>query len=735
MTYHYGSSSSSQRSSTSSSSQRTATGTGQSTPIERAPAPPGFHYMPDGTLMSDEEHARLYSTPSGSTMLNADMGPVEFEPVGTPSLCSLNDFKDAAILHIKPMLEVLNPNQSPSYIQQLLADFVAVQHDHYVTFKCNGWLNQLIGWHQDLIGAIGQAAVQLEAYVAFGEMMYSKCGCTQGPQAKIIVSAEEQEKQIKLKEKLITGFSMDYSDLNSTGETRRFTISGDSGAEFKIEVKDKDTGKYYNFYTKLFQTDYYCLEGEINLTSYSDFVIFPAVTGSDDQYDINIYARPGTKHVVTDNFSRRFKDGTIDINSSANQSDPYLIQKVIYQYADVTLTLSGYSSSSGVTGTFSTQDIAVSRGKNKEEVSFSLTVTSSLTSAYRILRQPLSSDVIAFLSPTLSSVGLALPGEDIYNYTARSSNKVVNGDFSGGATNITMDDNVADIMAIGDRVTGNAVLDAKTGDAAVTVTAIDVGGDVKVFTLSESIAINDDETLNFTQPRYRRWEVDNFADIITEGMVVVPGSGATSILSGTTIAEYEDFTLIDENTPRETKIRTRIYPAVDATKKKPTISKGVITTQEGEIIFNQGQNLAVGGTAIKVGGYGEELIKNVYGYEVVFSDLAVALTKPTTTTTSTISNTTIAVADTEGVINNVSRLSGIGIDPSVQSPLITGGGGTDGSGNWTVDAAQNLESGITLTVENTGRTATITGKILIKKAGNADRTLRIDVDNILSMSA
>ena len=23
-------------------------------------APPGFHYMPDGTLMSDAEHARLY---------------------------------------------------------------------------------------------------------------------------------------------------------------------------------------------------------------------------------------------------------------------------------------------------------------------------------------------------------------------------------------------------------------------------------------------------------------------------------------------------------------------------------------------------------------------------------------------------------------------------------------------------------------------------------------------------
>lgn len=112
------------------------------------------------------------------------------------------------------------------------------------------------------------------------------------------------------------------------------------------------------------------------------------------------------------------------------------------------------------------------------------------------------------------------------------------------------------------------------------------------------------------------------------------------------------------------------------------------------------------------------------------------MTAPTTTTSGAVSNsTTIGVADREGVINNVSRISGIGINPALQDPLITAGGGADGAGNFTADAAQTLESGITLTIQNTGRIATITGNIEITKVGNTDATFRFDVDKLLSTSA
>ena len=70
----------------------------------------------------------------------------------------------------------------------------------------------------------------------------------------------------------------------------------------------------------------------------------------------------------------------------------------------------------------------------------------------------------------------------------------VNGDFSGGATKIIMDTNVANIMSVGDRVTGNAVLDA----GSITVAALNPDGDnTKEFSLSSSTAISDGETLSF----------------------------------------------------------------------------------------------------------------------------------------------------------------------------------------------------------------------------------------------
>ena len=52
-----------------------------------------------------------------------------------------------------------------------------------------------------------------------------------------------------------------------------------------------------------------------------------------------------------------------------------------------------------------------------------------------------------------------------------------------------------------------------------------------------------------------------------------------------------------------------------------------------------------------------------------------------------------------------------------------------------MDAAQTLENGITLTVENTGRIATISGNVEIVKAGVSDATIRFDIEKLLSTSA
>ena len=522
-------------------------------------------------------------------------------------------------------------------------------------------------------------------------------------------------------DKIIQNFNLDLSDLPNTSEKRAFTIVGDNGAEFKLEIKNEDN-YYYNFVTQAFQAGEASLEKSITKDVYSGSILFPAIT-DDDHYDIYLYAKAGTKHSVYQ--EARFGDGSLDLNGSSG-SGSLLLQKIIYQYTALTLTLTGESIGSTVAGTFGTTTISANRGKGVNKTAFSFTTTASATAAYRILRQPTVSDTFAYVQPVVAAAPEKLPGED--EYPAVSDTDTVDGAVTSGVK-VVMDNNVASKMKVGDRITGNAALNAAT----VTVAALNPDDDnVKEFSMSEAIALADGLTLSFSNQKNYQWPVNNINNV-AEGMVLFTG---TNVTASSKVAKYEDTITLFANTEQEEIIIQNEAPALNTKSQKPTIVNGLVTVQPGNIVFDKQQALALAGDTIKVGGYGEALIKSVCGYTVKFSNLAIALTAPTTTTTSAINTSaTLAVADTEGVINNVSRVGGIGISSSVQNPLITSGGGADGAGNWTADAVQTLESGTTLTIENTGRVATITGDIEILKAGTADVTLRFDIDNLLSTSA
>jgi len=529
--------------------------------------------------------------------------------------------------------------------------------------------------------------------------------------------------------KVINSFDLDLSDLPATSERRRFNISGSNGARFKLEVKDNTTGYYYNFVTNAFQVNPSSLQEKIGGDFYTGAITFPAVTGGDDQYDIFLYAVPSSvpeESTIHETYNEvRFGDGSIDINSSTG-SNSLIMQKVIYQYAALTLTLAGYSIGGTVAGTVGTDTISINRGKPKAKTAFSFTTTALTTAAYRILKQPAADDVLAFIEPVVGAAPIDLPGENIY--PAVSNTDTIDGAVSS-SNRIVMDTNVADKMVVGDRVTGTGI----SSSSVVTVTHLNPDSDnAKEAQLSEAVSISDGVTLSFSNRKNFSWPISK-ANLIKEGMIIVP---ATNVTAGTAVGVYEDRVTIFEDTKDERVIIKNTRPAISAVGKKPTIAKGLITAQDGDIVFNKQQVLALAGQTLKIGGYGESEILRVYGWEVKFTDLAIALTPPTTTTSGTVSaSTTIGVADREGVINNVSRIGGIGINPALQNPLITAGGGADGAGNWTTDGAQTLESGITLTVENTGRIATITGNIEIVKAGNASQTLRFDVNRLLSTSA
>ena len=598
-------------------------------------------------------------------------------------------------------------------------------------------------------------------------------------------------------DKIIQNFIIDLSDLPSRSTRRKFTIVGDIKSEFILEIKNEDS-YYYNFTTNSFQVAKAKLEDVLLGKSYSGTITFPAIT-DDDQYDIYLYAKPGTKHA--EYVEARFPDGTLNINSS-NGSNSLMMQKVIYQYTALTLTLTGFSLTGGVAGTFGTQTISVDRSGTLAQTAFSFTTTAGATAAYRVLKQPTYEEVLSFLEPTIGSAPEDIYTENIYpTATAAFTGDDVNGAITSGSvvrmdgsagtnltvgdkittatttgtingaiadgTVVTLDQTCSTIMAVGDQVLGSGAdgsgtilevtvvgtggnanrftvneatsfadgatltFSSKVNRSLTTVTVVATSGADTDFTMSQAIQFRDNAPLTFFKQKNYRWPIDNIKNI-KEGMIVT----GTNVAASSTVSSYIDSTVLYAGTDNETVIPNKYIPALDNNNQKPTVSKGVVTVQPGNIIFNNQQILALAGDTIKIGGYGKSLIRDIFGYNVEITDLELTLTVPTTTTSGVVSNsTTIGVADREGIINSVSRIGGIGINPALQNPLVTGGGGADGAGNWTADAAQTLESGITLTVENTGRIATITGNITITKVGTANATLRFDVDKLLSTSA
>ena len=90
------------------------------------------------------------------------------------------------------------------------------------------------------------------------------------------------------------------------------------------------------------------------------------------------------------------------------------------------------------------------------------------------------------------------------------------------------------------------------------------------------------------------------------------------------------------------------------------------------------------------------------------------------------------LAARDGILNTVSTVSGIGINPNAAAPTVNSGASAAGAGTVVLSAAQTLENGITLTFPGAGKVATITGFIKVIKAGTADATLRFDVEKLLT---
>tara|TARA_R110002110_G_scaffold120271_2_gene295336 strand:- start:525 stop:2144 length:1620 start_codon:yes stop_codon:yes gene_type:complete len=537
--------------------------------------------------------------------------------------------------------------------------------------------------------------------------------------------------------KVINDFKIDLSSMAAAGVVRQFSVIGDNGAIFSLEVKNEDN-KYYNFSTNTFTTTYNRLKNKKLVNGiYKGYINFPAV-GDPDQYDIYLFAESthDTNHATYSEI--RFDDGSIDINSSTG-SNSNLLTKVIYQYDDVVITLSAvapdttHSTTNFSSMSVSTDTITVGRGNTVGKTAFSVAVTATTDKSLQISRQPTIDDLVAYTS-TVFGDAVKIDGEDIWAGTVRSTD-TVNG-ASEASTTVTMDTAVADKMKVGDRVTG-------TGIASTSVvTVASISGTYR-FVASEALTISDGVTLTFTPPYYYRYNVAAASSMhtITSGMVYIDPDHP--LIPRTTVGSYEDTTTYttqiynDDGSIEEVEntVVNVSVPALDPLGYKPTITNGVVTKQLGNITFSSQLINDIDDTNNKYFyAYGSEAIKAIHDTEIKLTDLKVELTGVTTTTTAAVNNsTTIPVAERKGTVVNVSTISGIGIDSSVANPTVASA--TDeGAGNWTASAAQTLESGVTLTVGGTGKVATITGNIEFVNVDDTSFSLYFDVEKFLTAS-
>jgi len=597
--------------------------------------------------------------------------------------------------------------------------------------------------------------------------------------------------------KIIRQFNMDFGDMAADGGSRTFTVVGDAGSIFSLEIKNEDS-YYYNFKTQTFSSTKSKLKQQVigNNGEYSGNIIFPSITDN-DHYDIYLWAESAydTEHAPVNEV--RFGNDTLDINSTVG-SNSNLVQKIIYQYTDTTITIIPWMNTGGGSAvnwlnSYVADTVVIGRGKSVKK-SFSCTVQAPTTKAMQILRQPQEGDffkeiLVEFkrLTPAVADANpYLIQGEDIW---AEAAQRETNNGGTGGQTRLqttlngaieetnrlVLDANVVTgKVQVGDRVTGylQAVSGEKVSCSGGTngpntevtlVTHVNPDDDnVNEIQVDRNLTASEGQTIYFNAPYYKRFRTDasvggagvlglksghKMSEIYKETNPDVaggaPGDTDVGSMPGT-IAPYEDSTTYTVENINEDGSLTEItreninisYPAIDISSIKPTITNGKITAQDGVITFSEPHkfDLAVQGLMGNVHFVDKGLgwAKSIHDTEIRVTNLKVELTKPTTTTTSGVSNsTTVPVADREGTIQNVSTVSGIGIAAGTANPTVASAT-ADGAGSWTLSAAQTLENGITLTVENTSRNATITGDIEIISCGDANFNLILDVPGFMT---
>ena len=135
-------------------------------------------------------------------------------------------------------------------------------------------------------------------------------------------------------QKTIKNFVIKDTDLTINAETRNFTINGDIGSKFIMQVVEKPASssameKYYNFKTKTFETTTagvnvnHFLKRELVNNNYADRILFPANTSNG--YKILLMADPDSPTILSQSLSSS-NVFSKDINDVANTTITFVFK-------------------------------------------------------------------------------------------------------------------------------------------------------------------------------------------------------------------------------------------------------------------------------------------------------------------------------------------------------------------------------------------------------------------------
>jgi hypothetical protein len=558
------------------------------------------------------------------------------------------------------------------------------------------------------------------------------------------------------KEAFINTFSIDTGNIPIVGGKRSFTVIGDDEAAFTIEVKD-DAGLYYNFFTETWSsTASRSNRKKIGPGSYEGFINFSEeAKRSVVTYTIRLFAENTdcAETKIKLGSEVRNADGSLNKNLSGALNER-LIEKEILQEASKTVSLSCIAPRASDSGevwdgaTPSASDAtgaAAIRFKETEadgKIPFTISIVAASGKSIAINRQPTEDDFVMTKSINIGSSPELIPGENIYPTITTAADSTSEGGttVNGASTGTTVTTHVASatIATVGDRVLGNAAL------AAATVTVETVSGG-NTFTISEAISIADDLPLSFSNHVQYRWPVSDVAGL-SEGMILDPSStrgsnvtAATEIASylvngsydviGSSNCEVEQETITYKDTFVSGVVATGPVLAMN--------SGGVVTQQAGTLTFNKQQVDALkSDTGLYVYGYGPENITALsYGTVVSFSDLKAEILAEnvvqttTTSDTSGSASTTIGVSEQDGILDDTSMLSGVGIGGDV---LVTNKAAASGHGIITVESAKAIQSGAVLTFKGAAKTITVTGYVQLSGQLPESKTIYLDVERFLT---